>query len=125
MCEIVSQPSHSWHTDTVTFAMPASPTSCTPLLFVSLKTVPHTPPDAHVRAAAAGVAATDASGTRTAASAATLMCFSGPSSNWLLSWCGARFGFLTHSTPFEQKATSTSYRTRDATAGRMKCPVYL
>src|SRR5262245_23567844 len=84
MPAIVSEPLHSWHTNRGTFSMPASPESCTPLLFVSLKTVPHTPPDAHSGCADAGVAATDASGRRTAASAAPLTCFSGPSSNWVV-----------------------------------------
>src|SRR2546426_170003 len=43
---MVSVPSHTWQRYTFTNSMPTSPTSKIPLLFASLKTVPHTPPDA-------------------------------------------------------------------------------
>jgi hypothetical protein len=78
---MVSVPSQSWQMNTFTPSSPLSPTSWMPLSLTSLNTVPHTPPDEQAVCADAGAAAIDASGSSAAASAATLMCFSGPSSS--------------------------------------------
>jgi len=83
----LSVPSHSWQTVIFAPSIPVSPASWMPLLFASLKTTPHTPPDPQKVCADTCATATDASGRSAAARAAALMCFSGPSSNCCVWFC--------------------------------------